>query len=88
MRGPWFCQYAVADDGRKVTVVWAEVLRPGRIKIDLRSLPDGTQVYDAMGNNLVRSGADFAEVVMVPLFVVHTAASRPAVRCDRTRRAL
>ena len=34
----------------------------------------------AMGNDLVRSGADFAEVSMIPLFVVRPAA--PCLPCS------
>ena len=62
-----------AGDGCQVAVVWDDVLQPGRMKMDLRSLPDDMHVYDAMDNDLARSGADFAEVGMIPLFVVRPA---------------
>ena len=64
-----------AGDGRKVAVVWDDVLQPGRTKIDLRTLPEGTRVYDAMGNDIAKSGAASVEVGMVPLFVVRASAS-------------
>ncbi|MBQ3341679.1 MAG: hypothetical protein IJG84_07265 [Kiritimatiellae bacterium] len=59
-----------AGDGRMVAVVWDDVLEPGQTKINLRSLPDGTRVYDAMGNDLTSCGLAEAEVGLVPLFAV------------------
>ncbi len=53
-----------------VAVVWDDVLEPGQTKINLRSLPDGTRVYDAMGNDLTSCGLAEAEVGLVPLFAV------------------
>ena len=60
--------------GGRLAVVWDDVLQPGRTKIDLRSLPKDTRVYDAMGNELSACGLAEAEVGPVPLFVVRPAA--------------
>lgn len=55
-------------DGRSVSVLWDDVLVPGRARLDCAALPQGGRLWDAMGNELVDAAS--VEVGRTPVFVV------------------